>query len=455
MKKRLIYLLSTFVLFALNTSHLKAEINSESLQLNTAMNQSILKADEKHTAYIRVGLTGLSIENPSDRAPLNIAIVIDKSGSMSGDKMHKALDAAIMAIDKLSSKDIVSIIAYDSTVQVIVPATKVSDKDFIFNQIRQISASGNTALFAGVSKGAHEMRKFLAENMVNRLVLLSDGLANVGPSSTSELGKLGSSLVKEGISVTTIGLGMGYNEDLMTQLAFNSDGSHYFAEQASDLARVFEDEFGRALSVVAQEIHAEIKCHPGIRPIRVLGRDAEITGQHVRVFINHLYDQDEKYVLLEVEIPAGRDNQSQKIADITVDYDNLKANSRNKRQSQVRIMYSKNSQKVENSISRDVMINVIEQIAVERNKRALKLRDAGQIAPAKKILIENKQFLYESGGTYNSPALIGYSQAQEEDAQNIDGEDWDRQRKVMRKEQFQRSTQQKSKSSIKKRKSKK
>mgnify|MGYP003380095548 CR=1 FL=1 len=80
--------------------------------------------------------------------------------------------------------------------------------------------SGSTPLFAGVSQGAPELRKFLDKNRVNRVILLSDGQANVGPSSPNELGRLGLSLGKEGIAVTTIGLGLGYNEDLMAPVSY-------------------------------------------------------------------------------------------------------------------------------------------------------------------------------------------------------------------------------------------
>lgn len=84
-------------------------------------------------------------------------------------------------------------------------------------------AGGGTALYAGVAQGASELREFLDPHRVNRIILLSDGQANKGPSSPSELGNLGAALISEGISVTTIGIGLGYNEDLMTQLAPRSD----------------------------------------------------------------------------------------------------------------------------------------------------------------------------------------------------------------------------------------
>ena len=101
---------------------------------------------------------------------------------MQGEKIAKAKDAAIAAIGRLGTEDIVAVVAYDSTVQVIVPATKLSDKESVIQQVRRIEAGGSTALFAGVSKGADELRKFLDKNRVNRVVLLSDGLANVDPN---------------------------------------------------------------------------------------------------------------------------------------------------------------------------------------------------------------------------------------------------------------------------------
>jgi Ca-activated chloride channel family protein len=235
--------------------------------LDVAVSHPYLSADKTQTAYLRVALTGFGlVPERWNRSPVNVAIVIDKSGSMSGEKIEKAKDAAIMAVRRLSSNDIVSVVTYDSTVNVVVPATRVSDKHNIVRMIQRIRAGGTTALFGGVSKGAREVRKFIGPERVNRIILLSDGLANVGPSSPAELGSLGASLAKEGISVTTIGLGLHYNEDLMTMLAYKSDGNHYFAEHAAELAEIFDSEFGQVLSVVAQDIDIKIQCATAFDP---------------------------------------------------------------------------------------------------------------------------------------------------------------------------------------------
>src|SRR6185295_2090029 len=194
----------------------------------------------------------------------------------------------------------------------------MSDPLVLRAAIERLSAGGNTALFAGVSKAAAEVRKFLDRQRVNRIILLSDGQANVGPSSPTDLGNLGASLIKEGISVTTLGLGLDYNEDLMTQLARKSDGNHYFIENSSDLARKFGYEFDDVLSVAAQELTVKISCGPGVRPVRVLGRESDITGQTVTTYLNQLYGNQEKYILLEIETPAERAGTERNLANVNV-----------------------------------------------------------------------------------------------------------------------------------------
>ena len=420
--------------------------SSSQLRLDAAMDKPVLQADKKQIAYLRVGLTGFALEKAEQRAPVNISIVIDKSGSMSGQKIEKAREAAIMAIGRLSSNDILSIVTYDTTVSVLIPATKVSDKESIFQMIRGIRAGGSTALFAGVSKGAAEMRKFLADERVNRLILLSDGLANVGPKSPAELGELGVSLVKDGISVTTIGLGLGYNEDLMTKLAYKSDGSHYFAEKADDLAEVFDNEFGRALSVVAQEINVEIKCFPEIRPVRILGREGQINGQNVMIFINQLYSEHEKFFILEVEVPPTAEGQTRKLAKVNVSYGNLKTHTTDKLSSELEVTFSQSKELVEKRTNGNVMVDVVELIATERNELAMHLRDKGKIKEARKALLDNTVYLRSNAVRYKnlkkSERLEKYEALNYKDSENLDEQSWKRQRKIMQQGQFLRRAQQ-------------
>ena len=147
-----------------------------------------------------------------------------------------------MATERLDEGDVLGIVSYSDNAYVRVPAGELDDLSEIRSAIRELEAGGRTALHAGVSQGLSELREFIDPYKVNRVILLSDGLANIGPASPRELAELGRGAAQDGVSITTIGLGLGYNEDLMTQLALASDGNHAF-----DLPgrRSFENRAGR------------------------------------------------------------------------------------------------------------------------------------------------------------------------------------------------------------------
>ena len=415
---------------------------AKTVELDVQSDRGVFLAGQTQTAYVRIGLRGCPIEILEERVPVNVAIVIDKSGSMnSGGKIQAAKEAAILALHRLKPSDIVSVILYDSTVEVLVPATKMTDRDRIIRKIHGIGAGGSTALYAGVQTGADEVRKFLSSNRVNRIVLLSDGLANVGPDSPRALGKLGADLIDESISVTTIGLGSGYNEDLMSQLAFRSDGGHYFCEEPDELAGIFDQEFGRTLSVVAQEVNIEIICGEDMRPVRLLGREGTIQGRTVTLDMNHIYSEHEKYVILEVEIPPQKIDKVRELALVRVNYEDMKTNQQVKNSGSVEVCFSDTRTRVENSVNKPVYADVVEQIAIENNEKALALRDKGQIDDAKQVLMDNSSYLRSNAAVLNSPKLESYAYENEKDSDAVQTEDWGVQRKAMRESQSIRKTQ--------------
>jgi len=416
--------------------------SAEQVRLQVSLDKPTMLADKRQAAFVKVGLTGFKLDGKDKRAPVNVAIVLDKSGSMQGDKIAKAKDAAIAAIGRLGSDDIVAVVAYDSTVQVIVPATKLSDKQAVIQQIRRIEAGGSTTLFAGVSKGADELRKFLDKNRVNRVILLSDGLANVGPKSPSELGGLGASLMKEGISVSTMGLGLDYNEDLMTKLAQCSGGNHVFIEQADNLVRVFNHEFNDVLSVVAQEVAIEIRVAAGLRPVRVLNVDAEINGQQVLTQLNQLYSEQEKYVLLEVEVPATQAGKSREVAEVRVSYANMQTKATDRLTSAVNANFTQSLADVEAKLNAHVCAAAVLQISNAQNKLATTLRDQGDIESARKVLLENSKYLGENAAKYNVEILQLRCADNLDQAKNLTGPEWAKYRKAMREQQITDDRQQ-------------
>ena len=409
---------------------------AEQIKLDVGLSHPYLLANKKQTAYLKISMTGSEMKSAEQRAPLNVAVVLDKSGSMAGDKIQRAKEAARMFIDRLGPEDIVSVVAYEGTVNVLVPATKASDKGAIMGGIDRLAAGGSTALFAGVSKGAAEVRKFLDRDRVSRIVLLSDGLANIGPSSPGELGALGASLIKEGIAVTTRGLGLDYNEDLMTQLARKSDGNHGFVSNSEQLAKLFQMELGAALAVAAQEITVRVTCAEGVRPVRSLGIEADITGRTAVYNLNQLYSNHERYVILEVEVPATAQAETLRIADATVSYTNMATKTTELQARPIEAELTGDQAQVEKHSDPDVMSAAAVQIATLTNALAVTLRDQGKVKEAQKLLFENSAYCRHNGMKYNSKELQDLDPPNHDDGVNILYFDaWPKRRKIMRARQ--------------------
>ncbi|MDO4587195.1 MAG: VWA domain-containing protein [Planctomycetia bacterium] len=390
-------LLKTFVLAMTMTTMIGSAVLANQCKLDVSTPKPVLKADQKQTTFIKVGVTGFEMKSEKERTPLNIAIVLDRSGSMSGEKIRQAKEAAICAVEQLTADDIVSVVVYSSDVEVLVPATKLTDRETILKKINSIEASGSTALYDGTKTGSKEVEKFFDKNRVNRVVLLSDGLANVGPSSVSELQELGQEIGSKGISVTTFGLGEGFNEDLMTQLAAASDGNHIFITKSSNLIDVFKEEFQFAAAVVAQEVACKLVLDEGIRPIRVLNMDADIQGQNVEFQWNQIYSGLERYMILEIEVPSGKKGESKKLGTAFLTYANMETNATDELSATASVRFSDSEALIEESINKETLELCVIQVANLENQRATELRDQGQIEQAQAVLNSNVSYIRGMG----------------------------------------------------------
>ena len=443
-RKPLLIVLIAFLLVVGTTQLLRALDGDASIQVqfDATISHPNLLSGKQQTTYIKVDLTGFEIEKRDERTPVNIALVLDRSGSMSGQKMQQAKKAAIMAIDRLGPGDIVSVVSFGETIDVLVPATEVIDKHAITQRIRRIQAQGGTPLYAGVTEGAQTLRAYLDGNRVNRVILLSDGDANQGPRSPSALGDLGAALSQEGITVTTIGLGLSYNEDLMTQLARRSDGNHSFVEHTGNLVHIFDQEFGDVLSVVAQDVSVTIDCSVGIRPVRVLGRDARIDGQQVTVGLNQLYSNQDKYIVLEVETQPTATSGRQEIASVTTSYANMLTHTTEVLTRTISAHITESEETVKETIDKKAMVAAIEQQGILNEEQAIFLRDQGRQEEAERLLQDNAQFLETNAALYEDDALYSDAQRSREAATNLDERRWNQQRKSMRSDHHKAKSQQ-------------
>jgi Ca-activated chloride channel family protein len=318
---------------------------------------------------------------------------------MGGQRIQQAKQAALMAIDMLKPSDIVSLVAYDSAAELLVPATKLGDGSILRKGIKALRANGSTALHAGTVMGGTEVAKFFDHKNVNRVILLSDGIANIGPSSTQDLAHLGAKLAAQGISVSTVGLGLGYNEDLMARLADSSDGNHSFVESPDQLARLMSLELNDALAVVAQDVKISITFPDGVRPVRALGRAADFKGQNVTSVIKDVLTGVERFVLVEVELNKGVAIETLELAQVKVSYRDREGES-GVVKAVAQVNAASSAQDMKSSAQTRVMESVVELIARQQQEMAIKLKDEGKDDQALQLIKRNNQYLDHNAKRY-------------------------------------------------------
>jgi Ca-activated chloride channel homolog len=405
------------------------------VDLDVRLGNPVLLANQRSDVYLKVSLLGRAGDGSARRPAVNLCLAIDRSGSMAGEKLDQARQGAIAALRRLSREDTVSVVAYDNTVDVLVPASSAADQGAIDQGISALTPGGSTALYAGVAKCAEELRRSLDPDRVNRIILLSDGQANVGPSSPAALGALGAELMAEGISVSTVGLGLDYNEDLMTELALRSDGRHTFVKRAADLAAFLDEELTSVTSVVALDADVRIHCRGGARPLRVLGRAADVVGETVTTTFGKVYGGREHFLLIELEVPAAAATGDKALADVEVSYRDLLAARPANQSASARAHFSGDGREVARRLDRNVMGVVELAMADVASERALALRDQGQLEAARDVLNDNAVRLEKKAREYKDPRLTKAQNRQSIDAQIIHNPaKWSEQRKVMKHE---------------------
>jgi Ca-activated chloride channel family protein len=350
---------------------------------------------------VKIDLSAIADLKKAKRTPLNLAVVLDHSGSMTGAKLEKAKQAATQLVDQLAPDDIFSLVIYSSQTQVLVPAQKVKDKEALKRSIERISAGGNTALYSGVKAGADQVAEYLSSKRISRVILLSDGLANVGPSSTRELKQLGNELAGRNISVTTIGVGEDYNEDLMAGLAEASDANYYYVKDTEKLPAIFAKELGEMLTVAAREVRIEITCPKGVRPVGFIGRAEKFENQRASVTLSSFTPGQNRYLFLRCMV-----NEPQpEIARVTINYtDELDGGSSRSASDVVRIRFTEDKAVAERSVNYAVNSEKELILTAVVKDEAMAAADSGKYKEASAVLARQVTVLNSTYAT--APANV-------------------------------------------------
>ena len=195
--------------------------------------------------------------------------------------------------------------------------------------------------------------------------------------------------------------------------------------------------------MVAQDVDIEITCFEGATPIRILGRDAEIIGNRIYTSIGQLYSNQEKYLLIELDIAPNRAGSEIQVASVTINYDNMETNRKDHLSTVTHVVFTQSEKTVEKAKDRETLVEAVKQIATETTEQAIQLRDEGKVEEAKELLQANTQYLDKEAEELQSEDLRGMSISSGLDAEEIeDDAGWNANRKKMKAASYETQNQQ-------------
>lgn len=249
-------------------------------------------------------------DNPlAYRPPLNLALVVDRSGSMEGRSLEELKVACKHIVDSLSPNDVLSIVTFAENVDVVMPARRVINKDLIKKHIEAIKAKGITNLFGGMTAGVQEINSVSTPNHVKRVILLTDGEANAGVTDFDSI--IAEVRLQRGKNVTysTLGVGIEYNAELMMQIAKNGGGNYFYIKGPEEIVGIFKGELDSLFKIVAKEVKLKLHLTRDIGVNRAFGYLAHGRNRSVEIDLPDLENGETLPVLIELAVkphPLGR-----------------------------------------------------------------------------------------------------------------------------------------------------
>jgi Ca-activated chloride channel family protein len=243
------------------------------------------------------------------RLPLNIALVVDRSGSMEGEPLEYVKRACAHVIDLMEPTDILSIVAFNNQVDVILPARRVVNKALLKEHIARIEADGGTNIYDGIVVGCQQVASVMSESYVNRVLILTDGEPTTGIKDFASIVGQVAEQKRRGITITALGFGPEYNEELMAGIARSSGGNYYYISQPELIPEVFRKELHALMTIVARNIHLKLSLSRWVQLRQVYGRQFSMSNpRQAEVALSDLERGMAMSVLCEFEFaprPAG------------------------------------------------------------------------------------------------------------------------------------------------------
>jgi Ca-activated chloride channel family protein len=278
--------------------------------LSITADRSLAWAEGDSVRYLLLTLEAKSPQKAQSRPapPINLALVIDASGSMAGDKLENAKRAALGVAERLRDCDRLSIVSFASEVIVHCEAMELGDntRALIRAKIETLESRGNTNLSGGWLTGAECVAKGIKGGDVNRVILLSDGAANAGITDLDELARYAAELAKRGVATSAVGIGDGYVTAVLQAVAEHGGGRLHDAEEGAEIVGALMGELGEIGDLAAQEVTATLHVPATAKAALVGSTPVTVGAGSLSVFAGALLAERPRSFVFRVTLPAGK-----------------------------------------------------------------------------------------------------------------------------------------------------
>ncbi|MEI6667548.1 MAG: VWA domain-containing protein [Acidobacteriota bacterium] len=278
------------------------------MALDIRIDRHLIRAAGGSVRYLLATVTAPQAPAKNNRDPLNVALVLDRSGSMGGSKIKLAREAVRQALQNLRPEDRFSVVVYDEDITTVVESTPASAeaRRNAVQKLGHIDARGQTDLHGGWLAGCDQLAGRLAADGVGRCLVLTDGLANVGVTDRDELVRLAGAAFRERrVATSTFGVGSDFDERLLNGMADAAGGHFYFIEQPAQIPDLLTSELGELLEVVARDACLTLQLPDGVEAVPLGAFEFLKTDTGIRVGLGDLVSGQELAVVVHLKFPAG------------------------------------------------------------------------------------------------------------------------------------------------------
>jgi Ca-activated chloride channel family protein len=358
-----------------------------SLTMVAHLSDPVLAVGGSRDEYLKIDITGVDVAGT--RAPVNIAVVLDRSGSMAGEKLENARRAAHELVDRLNDKDRLAFITFGSNVTPLFPSSFCTSdaKAQMHQAIDKIYDMGGTNISGGLEAGLREVHAHSDQFPVNRVVLISDGEANEGITSRSGLVAISRGALRTGISVTAYGVGVDFDEDLMEQLAENGGGNYSFLRTGGELEDILNKELKQLGTQVASNPHLTLRLAPGVQVAEVYGYAYDTdASNNPTIQLSDFSAGEHRKVVVRLTVPANSVG-TERVTDVRLDYTDLLRNrSPGLANATLDAQVSPDVQFAASQRDKDTYSQVVRVNAANRAKKAAILFSSGNVEEAEQEL---------------------------------------------------------------------